>query len=917
MTAYYSFLGLILQGVLVNLLFAFTSAEGQNLRDVKVSVNVVNVSLEQALQIIESKTQFKFIFFEEGLPLKEKATVIVDDESLYNILEVFAKDYGLTFNRINDQIVVKKNQGQTENLVTAVETGTIKGKVTDVKTGEGLIGASVTIKGTKRGSSTDLNGNYTIDNVNPGKYALVATNVGYASKEETVIVSAEKTSSINFALNTSLVNFDEVTVTGTLSAREIRSYPATVAEIKGVELQNRNINNIANVLEAIPGIIISPGSEGLNSGSTRLPLGLLIRGTSVGSIKYLVDGIDIVSYSGTQNILQTLDPNDIEKIEVLKGPMASTLYGNGGAGGIISITTKKGKEGKTHINFRTMFTQYANDYADYNGYNQNYSLNISGGGEQFNYLLGVGYNLYPTTKLTDINNGIEDKTWSYTAKIRGKLSNISADLSLQYGNEYKGVGSTTPSSNKYRVSLGLSPLTVSPLSDSRYSQRSFLTTLHLTHTVADNWYHDLTIGYNIMNQVINYYTKSGLSTYNNFELLLSKMNVRYFMFYDQPWSENLKSSITTGFEYNGYEMHLLSISSTTPLTDFFTSFTPATANSASFTKSPYSSTGYFAEVVTGLNNNLFLTTGIRFDVNNAYGDNVGAYPQPRVGLSYVVQSGDFNIKPRVVWGVSSNAPDPTYKTTYNQTYSDGNYIFVGNPDIKPQRSEGYELGADIFYGSDYALNITYYDQKIKDMILNSQTIDLTTNPITYYLYNYNIAEAINRGLEVSAKAVINPFVVDLSYTETISKWGNEIGQAPTSTVYPQAPSFNVPQRSFFARLTYSIPSFLSWTEKGGRISVDWRYNGSAYYYDAISYNLNRAAWQKLPTPRPAAPNLNNYYLWQKGYSYFNLRMDYSVTDYAAFYVDIQNLLNKHGSINGQSLSQFPGRRINVGFNITY
>jgi hypothetical protein len=213
MAAYYSFLGLILQGLLVNFLFAITPAEGQNLRDVKVSVNAVNVSLEETLQIIESKTNFKFIFFEEGLPLKEKATVIVDEESLYNILEVFAKDYGLTFNRINDQIVVKKNKGQTENLVTATEGGTIKGKITDAKTGEPLIGANVTVKGTKRGASTDLNGSYTIDNVNPGKYTLAATNIGYATKEVTVNVSAEKTSSVNFVLEPSLVNFDEVTVT--------------------------------------------------------------------------------------------------------------------------------------------------------------------------------------------------------------------------------------------------------------------------------------------------------------------------------------------------------------------------------------------------------------------------------------------------------------------------------------------------------------------------------------------------------------------------------------------------------------------------------------------------------------------------------------------------------------------------------
>src|SRR3989339_475952 len=134
MAAYYSFLGLILQGILVNILLAVPPAEGQNLRDVKVKANAVDISLEQAFQMLEQKTSFKFNYIKEEIPLNEKVTVIVEDESLYNILEVFAKDYGLTFNRVNNQITVKKNQGQTENLITDVEGGTVKGKVTDSKT---------------------------------------------------------------------------------------------------------------------------------------------------------------------------------------------------------------------------------------------------------------------------------------------------------------------------------------------------------------------------------------------------------------------------------------------------------------------------------------------------------------------------------------------------------------------------------------------------------------------------------------------------------------------------------------------------------------------------------------------------------------------------------------------------------------
>ncbi len=923
MTAFYSLLGLLLQGFLVSILFASTPSEGQDLRSIKVTLNVQNVTLEDAILTLEKNSNMKFVYLKEEVALDEIVTIDVTNESLYDLLKGLAGQYGLVFQRINNQIVIKKSSAadviETQPLP---EVGAIKGRVTDAKTGEPLVGANIVLKGTTKGVTTDSKGYYEFENLTADSYTIVVKYVGYATREEDVSLPPNRTLEVNLILTPSLVNLDEITVTGTLSAREKRAVATTITEIKGSELQNRNLTNIANVLEAVPGIILQHGAEGDNVGNSRQPYGLLIRGTSgLGSnIKYLIDGIEVVSFSYSAqkvNILQTMDPNDIEKIEVLKGPMASTLYGNGAGGGVIAITTKKGKEGKTRINFKTMFTQYANDFADYNGYSQDYSLNIMGGGDQFSYLLGVGYNIYPTTKLTDINNGIDDKTWSYTAKINGKINNISADLSLQYGNENKGAGLTTISENKFRQSLGLSQLTVGTLNDYRYSQRSFSTTLHLTQMIEENWYHDLTIGYNLTNFSQLSYTASRSGTYSNSEYLFSKVNARYFMFFDHSWSKEIKSGITAGLEYVNYDVHTLNLSSAEPVTDFLPANTPATASSATFTKAPYLSTGYFTEVVTGFNNKLFLTTGIRFDINNAYGDNIDAYAQPRAGLSYVVNFGDFNIKPRAVWGVSSDAPDPTYKTTHTIAFSFGNFVYLGNPDIKPQRSEGFEFGADFYYGNNYSLNVTYYDQRIKDMIQSSYTLDLTTSPRTYYYLYTNIAEVINRGLEVSAKAIIEPFTLDLSFTETTSKWGDEIGQTPTTTIYPGASLSNVPKRSFYARLTYSIPSLLSWMEKGGRVSLDWRFNGSAFTYDDISYYLDYDAWQKLPTPRPPAPSSSNYLIWVKGYSYFNLRMDYSVTDYAALYVDIQNLFDKQGSSNGQIYKQFPGRRINFGFNITY
>ncbi|MBA4320703.1 MAG: hypothetical protein C0412_20100, partial [Flavobacterium sp.] len=192
MAAFYSLTGIVLQAILVTFLFASPS-EGQNLRDVKVSVRALNITLEQALQLIEQKTNFKFTFFEDNLPLQQKATVIVEEESLYNILEVFAKDYGLTFNRINDQIVVKKNQGQKEILVTSEENGTIKGTVKEARTNQPIPGANVVIMNLKIGNTADVNGNYTINNVPEGKYIVQISGIGYGKIRKSVTVAAGKT----------------------------------------------------------------------------------------------------------------------------------------------------------------------------------------------------------------------------------------------------------------------------------------------------------------------------------------------------------------------------------------------------------------------------------------------------------------------------------------------------------------------------------------------------------------------------------------------------------------------------------------------------------------------------------------------------------------------------------------------------
>ncbi|NJD21705.1 MAG: TonB-dependent receptor [Melioribacter sp.] len=908
MTAYYSFLGLILQGLLVNLLFAITPAEGQNLRDVKVSVNAVNVSLEEALQIIESKTNFKFIFFEEGLPLKEKATVIVDDESLYNILEVFAKDYGLTFNRINDQIVVKKNQGQTENLVTAIETGTIKGKIMDASTKETLLGASVMLKGTTLGGYTNNKGNYEINNVKPGKYTLAVSYIGYSTAVKTVEVSANQTIEVNISLSQSTVNLDEVVVTGSLSERAMRAVANPITIVTAKELENRNLTSLGSVLESIPGIMMGGNNEIFSTRGTAYsyiyirggaPLSNVVPGAG---IKYIVDGVELSDPS----FLDGLNPNDIDKIEVSRGPMSSTLYGAGSSSGVIQIFTKRGGMNNLRVNFRTMLTSQKSKMYDSDPLNQDYSLNVSGGQGELGYSFGVDRSISPVSRYKR-NNGIDFGGWNINAGVRARLADLIADVKFQYS--YNNSGS---SQNDYLYKTALADGWSYPsklffaLSDNKNFSEGVLASLNLKQILGEKLYHNLTVGYARNGFENTTYTASqyGPTTfiYPTMSRDFRKYDIKYFMNLNQPLSTDFNVDITGGFDYVDYRFVDMMNTFSTKQADYTSQSEAAFGYKSIY---PTTTTGLFGEAVWSYNNDLFLTTGLRAEKNSGYGDDLGWYTMPRVGLTYVQTLGDFVFKPRGSWGKSSEPANPYYKMGSVGTST----IYQPNPNLKPQNQSGYELGADIYYSSSVVFNVTYYKQQMGDLIVRVLVDDPTTSQ-TDYQYQ-NVTKADNSGWEFSARFLYSPFTLDLSYTSVTSTYGEGFTSTSNPNIRPGKRIPDIPSGSFFARLSSRIPSFLSWSDKGGTITLEYRWNGNVFAQDYYGYYK---AVNERVSPAPY-PNSYNYYNEFPGYSKFNLRADYSILNNLLLFVDVQNLLDNQDWISGSA--PMIGRQISFGFNFQY
>lgn len=225
-----------------------------------------------------------------------------------------------------------------------MQTGTVTGQVVDAK-GEPVIGASILIKGTGTGIITDINGNFTVS-ASPDA-TLVVSFVGYKTQE--ISLSGKKNIKIILQEDSELL--DEVVVVG-YGTQKKATLTGAVASVSGDVLESRPVSNTAIGLQGqIPGLTITrtsarPGDEDMT---------IQLRGaSSTNKVEPLViiDGVPAISNTE----FSSLNPNDIENVSVLKDASA-TIYGARAAGGVILVTTKKGKKGdKLRISYNGMVT---------------------------------------------------------------------------------------------------------------------------------------------------------------------------------------------------------------------------------------------------------------------------------------------------------------------------------------------------------------------------------------------------------------------------------------------------------------------------------------------------------------------------------------------------------------------------------
>lgn len=240
------------------------------------------------------------------------------------------------------------------NVFSQNTTATIKGVVHDG--GTPLPGATIFIKSTDKGTTSDFDGNFEITGITSGTYNVVITFLGYTVKEVAVSVISGQILDLGIInLEASSQSLDEVIVTALGVKREVRALGYAVQEVEGEEMTSARETNVTNALAGkVAGVQVIGGSSGVGSTSyiTIRGEGSLIPGQN--SPLFVVDGIPIsnstISNRSEGNLetdygngAQDINPDDIESMSVLKGPSATALYGSRGANGVIIITTKSGK----------------------------------------------------------------------------------------------------------------------------------------------------------------------------------------------------------------------------------------------------------------------------------------------------------------------------------------------------------------------------------------------------------------------------------------------------------------------------------------------------------------------------------------------------------------------------------------------
>lgn len=692
------------------------------------------------------------------------------------------------------------------------QTGTVEGTVVVAGTLRPLPGSQVVVQGTSIGGLADSSGRYRLTDVPAGEITVRVQMIGYATAQETVTLGAGETVHVDFQLREQALDLDAIVVTGTAGQTRRREMGSSISEFRADQVI-QPVQNVDNLLQArVPGMTVMRSSGAIGSGAQIRLRGNVSVAMSNQPLIY-VDGVRVRSDGYPRNASPTerqdrgpndtsspindLNPHDIERIEVVKGAAATTLYGTEAAAGVIQIFTKQGVSGSPvwtasitqGLDWQRPFAPAgivtdegaSSEYLFIDpwlrtGHRQSYQLSVRGAAaERINYFLSFG--------LED-NEGTYPLDEETRASVRGNVGIQAHDqLRFQWNTAYSrahlqhtpaGNNSNGLTLNAFRRDnnfVGDGSLeTVTRFLDYEIDSwiDRFTTGVTVTYTPIDHFTHRYTIGYDLAMAEHRNLRPYGFivapnGILSNRRWSYSTLSHDYVGNFEWARSGSLRSTISWGAQLiEEQEVDVGGHVEDLPGPGVPTLRSGA-RQSAGEDRMRIITGGFFLQNSFGLHDRYFVTVGARVDGNSAFGDALGLQTYPKISGSYVISEEPFwpagggDLRLRAAYGHAGRAPGAfDAARTWDPIGWRGQPAFqpqnLGNPDLGPERTAEIEFGFEgALFDQRMAYQFTYYNQRTRNALFNVRQI-----PSMGFLGSQleNVGELENKGIELGLSGVL-------------------------------------------------------------------------------------------------------------------------------------------------------------------
>ncbi|HTE24591.1 TonB-dependent receptor plug domain-containing protein [Flavitalea sp.] len=843
--------------ITIVLLQAARSGVGQT-----VNFTVKDVALADVFTIIKKQTGV--LFFYDAALLQDTKTVTVELKNvpLETALNEIFKEQNLNWVLEDKTVTIVKNPFRYTKPVEDVSaeelSGHVKGTIKDIE-GNPIHGVSVLIKDSKMGTVSNEAGKFFIsaDQTN----TLVFSSVNYISKEVRVVKDK-----MNIVLEMDVKPMEVYFIGGNINAIK-RKADATSVTI----LDSRRLGKIpANTLDQIfrgwvPGVNsfdIGPEPEGFPTLSIRGAAGP----TSLDIISVYVDGIE---YAGGSGYLSQLDKNNVDRIEVVRGPAAATMYGTGSNGGIVQIFSKAGRTDESSVSLTTSAGFFKSKWVKNDPFQQMHTLETTTGLK--NIAIKIG-GTYRTVDAYLPDGGEKNKGFYASARFTKRKLQVNLIGRYNVRNFSLSRKPYYDTAINHRDDIIIEPVpglqtpaykwfNVQPTASRNKNSitETYVNGINLTHKTNRSWTNNLSAGYT-MNSSIEVPNNEGVNplqrqySSEKYEVITIRYSNVLRLYNDKNGFETVMNS---GLEYKKQSV--------------LTAFTRATAATTLLLDYPANENyGAFVQLNPSYKN-VYLTMGLRYEHNNLF----KAAWNPRIGLTTNFDMNIVTFKPKITWGRGITAP------TYVQRF--GRRLFSltdpSNPDLKAQIQQGFDYGLELYdKKGKFRLETVYYDNVIKDMI----------GWLSGNFYT-NVCKVANTGWEFSAEYQISRFTVQGTFTSMNSIIQDSTGSniLPQLKLAPGERLVNLPRHTAGFNISYNFSKLIGRIDKGS-LSLNITEVDGVKSLDFRNYALDVSYGRALYDPGKIAYPVTYSPVFRVG-----LYADYFITNDLRFFVQGSNILNNY------------------------